>query len=220
MILTGEFRDTVDFGGGPLVSAGREDIFVAKYDAGGNHQWSRRFGADGDDSGLHLDVGASGEAIVTGYFHYTVDFGGGPLVSAGTDIFLAKYEADGTHEWSHRFGGGQTAVGLQVATDASGNLTITGYFQGTVDFGGGALVSAGRGDVFIARYDARGVHRWSQRFGSNLDDWGQAVTVNASGSSIVSGFFKNTVDFGGGPLVSAGENDVFLAKYSEDGVYQ
>ena len=109
----------------------------------------------------------SGNVFVTGIFSGTVDFGGGNLVSAGSvDIFVAKYNANGVHQWSKRLGGTGGEIGQAVAVDGSGNVVVTGDFSGTVDFGGGNLVSAGSSDVFLAKYNASGVHQWSKRFRS------------------------------------------------------
>jgi hypothetical protein len=84
-----------------------------------------------------------------------VDFGGGNLVSAGgTDIVVAKYSPTGTHLWSQRFGSTDSDRGNTVATDASGNVFMTGRFGETVDFGGGDLVSAGLSDIVIMKYGA------------------------------------------------------------------
>ena len=153
VIVTGTFSNTADFGGGPLVSAGGYDIFVAKYDASGTHQWSQRFGGTSWDQGYGVAADASGNVIVTGYFYNTVDFGGGDLVSAGVrDIFVAKFNASGTHQWSQGFGGTGNDYGFGVAADASGNTIVTGAFSNIVDFGGGDLVSAGDYDIFVAKY--------------------------------------------------------------------
>ena len=47
-----------------------------------------------------------------------------------------------------------------MATDASGNLFVTGSFSGTVTFGSIVLSSAGGDDMFVAKYvPASG--RWS-----------------------------------------------------------
>ena len=40
----GDHDRTMTFGGATLTSLGGADIFVAKYDAAGNHLWSKRFG--------------------------------------------------------------------------------------------------------------------------------------------------------------------------------
>ena len=219
-VVTGYFGSTVNFGGANLVSAGSFDIFVAKYNTSGVHQWSQRFGGTGDDAGKMAAVDGSGNVVVTGYFNGTVNFGGGNLVSVGYDIFLAKYNASGVHQWSQRFGGASFDVGYAVAVDGSGNVIVTGYFNSTVNFGGGNLVSAGVEDIFVAKYNASGVHQWSQRFGSTGFDAGQAVAVDGSGSVAVTGLFSDTVDFGGGNLVSAGGGDVVLARYNASGVHQ
>jgi hypothetical protein len=107
--VTGRFRDTVNFGGGDLVSAGGPDIFLVKFDANGLHQWSKSFGDTSADYGISLAVNASGDVVVTGYFTGTVNFGGSDLTtpSAAQDIFLAKYDADG----GHRSGGVVSTIG-------------------------------------------------------------------------------------------------------------
>ena len=55
------------------------------------------------------------------------------------------------------------------------------------------------------------VHDWSQRFGDASDQRSRGVAADASGNVIVAGFFGGTVDFGGGPLLSAGSFDIYVA---------
>jgi len=51
VLVTGNFDSTVDFGGGNLTSAGgSNDIFLAKFDANGNHLWSKCFGGTNIDN--------------------------------------------------------------------------------------------------------------------------------------------------------------------------
>jgi hypothetical protein len=104
---------------------------------------------------------------------------------------------------------------MGVAADASGNVIVTGFFEGAADFGGDTLICAGGEDIFVAKYDASGAHQWSQRLGSTAGDQGLAVAVDGSGDVIVTGRFEGTVDFGGGDLTSAGGSDIFVAKYSD-----
>jgi hypothetical protein len=220
-IVTGGFEGTVDFGGGARSSAGLQDIFLAKYDADGNHLWSLRFGGAGSDSGRSVAVDGSGNIFVTGSFSGTVDFGGGSVISAGgTDIFLATYNANGSHLWSLHFGAANDDFATSVAVDVSGNAFITGKFGGAVNFGGGARTSAGGYDIFLAKYDAAGSHQWSNTFGGTSDDGGNSVAVDASGNALIAGEFGGAVNFGGGARTSAGGYDIFLAKYDAAGSHQ
>jgi hypothetical protein len=223
VVVTGSFTGTVDFGGVPLTSAGGTDIVVAKYSAAGAHQWSKRFGnSTNNEVGYAVAMDGSGNVVVTGHFAGTVDFGGGPLTASGTnvDIYVAKFDANGAHQWSQRFGNTQADVGYGIDVDGSGNVVVTGSFQGTVDFGGGGLTSLGSLEIFLAKYDANGAHQWSKRLGSTGGEIGRAVVADGSGNIVVTGSFSQTVNFGGVPIISAGGSDVFLAKYDASGVHQ
>ncbi|MBI4700760.1 MAG: hypothetical protein HY744_06290 [Deltaproteobacteria bacterium] len=57
-----------------------------------------------------------------------------------------------------------------------------------------------------------GLHLWSKRFGDGNDEVSRAIVADGSGNAIVTGSFKGTTDFGGGPLASAGLADIFVAK--------
>ena len=180
--------------------------------------WTQRFGDVGIDGGMALAVDTAGDVFLTGRFSGMVDFGGGPLTSAGGDYdaFVAKFDSDGAHLWSSGFGDSLIEEGLGIALDVGGNAVLTGGFVGTVDFGGGALTSAGSGDIFVAKYDPSGGHVWSQRFGATQDDRGYAVAVDGAGDVVVTGEFQDSVDFGGGTLPSDSV-DVFVAKFDTDG---
>lgn len=215
VIVTGAFLNTVNFGGANLVSAGANDVFLAKYNSGGTHQWSQRFGSTLNDDAHSVAVDASSSVVITGDFAGTVNFGGSSLVSAGfSDIFLAKYNSSGVHQWSKRFGdtGGETGYG--VATDAAGSVIMTGSFQGSVDFGGGALAGLGGVDIFLAKYNAAGAHQYSRRAGGTSTDEGRGVAVDNDGDAIIIGRFVNTINFGGGIELGNGSTDVCVAKYS------
>jgi hypothetical protein len=90
--LIGSFTGTVDFGGPALTSNGGNDVFVAKYSAGGGHIWSKGFGGSWADSGAGVAVNAGGDLSLAGCFTGTVDFGGGQLTGEGYyyDIFLVN----------------------------------------------------------------------------------------------------------------------------------
>jgi hypothetical protein len=219
IIVTGEFIGSADFGGGPLVSAGWRDIFVVKYDANGAHQWSQRYGSDSADTGLAVAADATGSVFVAGEFQLTVDFGGGNLVAQGMDIFVAKYDANGAHQWSQRFGDAVSSC-LGMVADTSGSVVLTGFFADSADFGGGTLTTAGDVDIFLVKFDGNGTHQWSRRFGGASYETGYSVAVDATGNVFLTGDFRDTFNFGGGDLASAGLGDIFVAKYNASGVHE
>jgi hypothetical protein len=221
VLVGGAFVGTVDFGGGVLTSSGARDIFLAKFDAAGNHLWSKNFG-DASDYQYAFQVAADGlgNVIVTGTFYGTVDFGGGALTSAGgQDVFIAKFDAGGNHLWSKRFGDTASQYENDVTTDAAGNVIVAGYFLGTMDFGGGALTSAGNHDIYVAKLDPGGNHLWSSSFGDASPQSASGVAVDGAGNVIVTGIFKGTVDFGGGGFTSAGDFDIYVAKFDAAGAH-
>jgi hypothetical protein len=151
-IATGTFKGTIKFGDSDLVAQGAFDnTFIVDLDASGTHKWSKSFGAATQTSVYAMAVDASGSAIITGTTGGNVTFGGAALVDPGA--FLAKLDASGTYLWSKNFLG---AFGYVLATDPlSSAVILGGNAKGTVDFGAGALMSAGGGSansIFLAKF--------------------------------------------------------------------
>ncbi len=213
-LLTGYFNGSADFGGGGLLSAGFSDIFLAEFDPAGNHLWSKRFGDADIQTGLSVAADGSGNALLTGWFDGSVDFGGTPMSASGAaDIFLAKFGPAGNHLWSKHFGGASELKVASLAVDGAGNALLTGELSSSVDFGGGPLTSAGLSDIFLAKFDPAGSHLWSERFGDAASQSGYSIAASGAGHVLITGYFAGSVDFGGGPLMSAGSQDAFLAKF-------
>lgn len=124
----------------------------------------------------------------------------------------------GANLFGSRFGGQGDDEGRSVAFDAAGNLYATGSFDGSIDFGGGALMSAGGKDVFVVKLGPSGEHIFSKSFGdAAADQVGLSIAVGADGSAVITGHFAGSIDFGAGSMMSAGGKDVFVAKLSSAG---
>jgi hypothetical protein len=213
VFIAGILTGTVDFGGGPLTSAGGQDVFVAKFDPLGNHLWSKRFGDAGDQLAIEIAATDAGGVAVVGWFSGTLDFGGNPLTNAGgVDAFVATLDGAGSPVWSKRFGAAHDDGFYSVAVDKWGDVGVTGFFHDAVDFGGGPLVSAGGSDIVVAKLDSAGNHLWSQRFGDAQDQVGLGIAFDGAARTYLTGTVAGSVDFGTGPLVSAGGTDIFVAK--------
>ncbi len=215
VVVAGLFSATVDFGGGPLTSAGAFDGFVAKYSAAGAHVWSKRFGNVSDDVAYGVAVDAAGNTLVTGFFTNNADFGGGTLYSQyyDQDVFVAKYSPAGAHLWSRNFWSTSTDIAQAVAVDANGDVAVTGFFTGAIDAGLGML-RARRDDIFVAKLGGGDGHAiWAKGFGGIDVDRATGVAFDHSGNVLVTGLMYNdSVDFGGGPLTTGYDQDGFLVK--------
>lgn len=58
-------------------------------------------------------------------------------------------------QWAKSAGGTSSDEGLSVATDANGNVYVTGYFTSpSITFGADTLTNAGDYDIFVAKLGA------------------------------------------------------------------
>jgi hypothetical protein len=144
-----------DFGGG-VINPGLG--FAAKLDGSAGHIWSRNLHAGplvfGDGHNLHVrDLAADslGGVSLAGEFNVYFDPGGGPI--AGTnDAFIVKLGPAGELAWGKGFGDSEYQRAVTVDVDATGSVVIAGVMSGSVDFGGGVLVSEGLEDGFVAKF--------------------------------------------------------------------
>jgi len=90
--ITGFFYSSqLTIGSTTLTCSGSDDIFIAKYDAGGNVVWAQSAGDSGDDYGSSIAVDGIGNGHVTGWYYSSrVFFGSTELKNGGgNDIFVA-----------------------------------------------------------------------------------------------------------------------------------
>jgi hypothetical protein len=220
--VTGYFESpSITFGSTTLVSAGWVDIFVVKYDAAGNVLWATSAGGINYDDATSLATDASAHVYVTGYFWSpSITFGPTTLINDGwVDIFVVKYDAAGNVLWATDAGGAHYDYGLSLATDASGQVYVTGYFMSpSITFGTTTLVSAGWVDIFVVKYDAGGNVLWAKSEGGIDEDYSLCLVTDASGNPYVTGFFWSySISFGSTTLTNAGVYDVFIVKYDAGG---
>ncbi|MBL9018684.1 MAG: hypothetical protein JNL83_31150 [Myxococcales bacterium] len=222
--IAGMFQATIDLGGGALTSAGAADLIVASFSPSGMHRWSKRFGSTASDQGAGITV-VAGKVYITGEFSGTVDFGGGAKTALGSgDVFVLVLDATtGTYSTAFTFGGTTSDAGIGIVADATGNITVGGFFgPGTVDLGGGGSLTGTAGlSAFVASFSATGTHRWSKRLsGLNANttyNSTQSLTVDAAGNVTAAGEFSAMADFGAGPVTSAGDFDAFVVSFTPAG---
>ena len=139
---------------GSLAAAilGGSDALLSKYDANGQHQWTRQFGTERNDQARGVVTDAVGDIYVSGW---TNQINGN---NPNSDPFVSKYDTAGALLWTRAFDGGSTGYDRSrgIASDGADGIYIAG------DFG---HVSGAR-DVFLRKYDTNGNLQWTRQLGT------------------------------------------------------
>ena len=210
---------------------GNTDAFLVKFNAAGTRLWATYCGGAGDEVAKYIATDASGYIYVTGLTNdafglasggFQNTFGGGMW-----DAFLMKFDSNGNRLWSTCYGGSDIEYGLNIATDASGNVYLSGMTKSTsgIASGGFQNTCGGGQDAFLAKFDANGSRLWATYYGGSGTDDGNSLATDAFGnvylggttnstSGIASGGFQN---FFGGSGNAGGMGDAFLVKFSSSG---
>lgn len=239
--ITGSFNGTANFntpsstGTNEISAIGNTDIFIAKFNSSGDIQFQRRAGSTGNDISRGIVVALNG-VYITGEFTGDTHFntagvpGSTSLTSAGgSDIFVAKYDFNGNIQWTRRAGGTLNDIGYGIA-NIGDNVFITGQFFDVANFntpsatGSNELTSAGSTDGFFARFDGNGDFAGARRFGGSDIDQGTAICRIGTVIYVVGTFngtanFNSPSAFGSNELVTAGNSDIFLARFTNMGAF-
>ena len=170
--------------------AGSDDVILTRYDSTGNILFTRIWGGTGSDVAYGVTSASDGSIVITGS---TASFG-----VAVNDVFLIKYDANGTLQFSRTWGGADNDTGTSVITIADGSIIMTGF---TGSFGG-AL------EMFLIKYNSTGTLQFSRTWGGATSDAGRSVIATSDGGFMVTG---DTLSFG------TGLSDMFLVKYDSAG---
>ena len=193
-----------------------------------SQNWMQTGGGAFNDESFDVEVDAAGNIYSTGYVTATTVFGLNLNVSTNgfSDVYVSKSNPNGGYAWVKTFGGTSADRGLDIAIDNSGNSYVTGYFNGTANFGSVTLTSvANSQDIFVVKLDNAGNVIWAISEGGSLVDIGYAVEVDNLGNVIVTGQFLGTAQIGNNTFTSAIDPntnlpafDMFISKYDANGV--
>lgn len=173
--------------------------FVAEFDPTGNEMWLKVIGGAAAHAAA-VACDQSGDVYVTG--STSGNIGGTNL--GGDDVYLAAYDSTGKQLWIEQFGTAGNDEVRGIGVDVTGNVDLTGVFEGNR--------GTPNGDVFLAQYDATGAQTWLKTFGSGAYDDPYGLAVDPAGDEIIAGSTQGNF---GGP--NAGQGDVFLAMYDTSG---
>ena len=137
-----------------------------------------------------------------------ISSGSGSSASSVSAVFIVSFGSSGS--------GDESAQSVHILSGGDADIYITGYFEDTINFGGGDITSNGGKDIFVLSLNKDGEYRWVYTAGGAQDDEGASITMfDNFGNIYVTGYFKRTVDFGSGDITSNGNQDIFLLRLNE-----
>ncbi|MBM4356638.1 MAG: hypothetical protein FJ096_00860 [Deltaproteobacteria bacterium] len=229
VLVAGTFTGLITIAGKTVGPAAKNDIYLGKLDKDGKHLWSKQLPSLGSPAIMGVAVDASDNIVIVGRFDDELTIGNTTKLLApnkSNTMFIAKLDPNGNAMWSRAVGDVADQQVRDVAVDKAGNILVTGFFKGTMDFGkvggvgNGVSISASDAfDVFLAKIDGTGNPVWAKAFGGNLDQFAWSVATDATNNVAVVGSFYNSIDFGGGTFNTA-DGNAFAAKFDATGMHK
>ena len=222
--LTGNFASpSITFGSTTLTAFGTSKSFTVKYDLNGNAVWAKGTDYTSYDQARSIAIDGNGNVFSAGtYYDYSVIIGSDTFPNQGNkDIYLSKYDQSGNFLWAISAGGFNADEVTCVATDAIGNVYITGHFYSPfISFESTVLNNAAfpGWDMYIAKYSSTGNLIWVHSATANtFDDACTGIAIDEWGNILVSGWFNGSFTLGTTTLQSEGGYDLFIANFDTSG---
>ena len=162
----GSVRGTSEFGCGTITTGSNTAGVLAKYDPAGNCLWVRSVLVTFDDAlAYDIAIDAEDRIYITGSYNGNAVFSDNITLGSYTsdDIFVARYDVDGTCLWARRAGSSSSDEARGIAVSPEGDIFITGFVGGfTVRFDPLQITNNGQRQVFVASYDSTGTLNWAK----------------------------------------------------------
>jgi hypothetical protein len=136
VLLTGSYQGTISLENKKITSfPGVNDIFVIKLLSTGKLIWMKMCGGQSGDEAFDIESDSEENVYITGSYTSPAYFSPEEINSrGGTDIYLTKFNKDGTLVDIVTAGGINNDSGADLVLDKEENIYITGYFEGQADF--------------------------------------------------------------------------------------
>ena len=187
-------------------NAGMIDAFLRRYDPSGAEVWTRQFGSAERDLPKGVTLDDAGNVYVVGQTFGTLP---DQTSAGGWDAFLRKYTPAGQEVWTRQFGGGGAESAASVRIDRAGNAYVVGGTRAALP----GQTNIGDYDGFIVKFDSAGNQVWARQFGTTVEDYTLAVTLDRDGNPILAGETSGLL----AGAAAAGGLDGFVRQYDQDG---
>jgi hypothetical protein len=166
------------------------DLFLSKFNASGDHLWTKTLEGAAGEEGFSVIETDDGNLVVGGS---TQSYGSG-----GEDLLLMKLDPSGTPLWARTLDLGSGEVAHSV-----------------IELSYGGFAAAGRSsfngyDILLSRFDASGDHIWTRTLVGAGWDFANSVTEASDGGLVVAGVEMTS---------GAGGADLCISKFDSSGTH-
>jgi len=209
-----------------LNNNGGNDAFIVRLDSNGKFTWAKSVGGGATDYGDRVSTDSNGNVIAVLKYQATVTVGGQTYTSQGTfNGLIIKYDVSGNVLWSINLADTGDCEARAVTIDANNNIIVSGNFSGNDNFNplGSAYNLNGNGSsMFLVKYTPSGNLIWATSVAGDAVNSNIYLCVNSNNDIFLDGPFSSSLSFNSGQtnINPTGSQDLFLAKYKNDGTFQ
>jgi hypothetical protein len=177
-----------------------------------SYQWAKNFGSSINTEGKSIVVDQSG-------FVYTAINNIANGGASGFENFsIKKQNSLGNELWTVAFSSSGSAFNStncqSITVDLNGNLYITGYHRGIVNYNGTTILTPtnNNSQAFIVKLNTNGGLVWSKSLGNGFETIGNSIGVDSNFNVYTTGYYTGSA-FGS----SAIGRDIFIIKHDSNG---
>ena len=238
-------------------STSTSDAFVIRWNPNGTLGGYSNLKGSGADTGNSIAFDSTGNIYITGQYTATAivpinTFGTAPVasgvnlpISGVSNVFVIRWNPNGTLGGYSTFGGTGNNQGNGIAVDSARNIYVTGYYQSTglvpINTFGTAPAATGvsmpatnasTNDAFVIKWNANGTLAGYSTIRGINSDAGNRIAVDSARNIYITGqYSSNTATipintFGTAPVASGvslpisnvnGLSDAFVIKWNANG---
>jgi len=195
-VASGGFQDTL---------SGNSDAFLVKFSSSGIRLWATYFGGNDDDEAVGCTTDNTGNIYLCGRTESPTGLaynGFQNTFNGVVDAFLVKFSSNGNRLWATYYGGSNYEVGFGCATDASGNVYLSGETTSSNAIASGGFQNTLAGfnepDAFLVKFSPNGARIWGTYYGGSDSEPSGYCTVDGSGNVYLTGQTHSTTGIASG----------------------
>lgn len=232
---TGHFYGAADFDPSPVgtviltATGANMDIFIQKLSPGGDLIWVKKIGGGDTEESVAMSIHQN-TLLLTGWFRQTADFDPSASITSlnsqgYADIFLLSLTTDGNFNQVKQFGSAFNDKGVDLTTDPSGAIYLTGIFDAAIDLdpgtGTNSVTPASGTDFFVLKLTPSADFSWAKTFAGTYYKYSRALAWHPDNGIVVTGIFNGTVDFDSGSTAGSysGVDNILLVYLDANGNY-